>query len=68
MILENIKIQCKIKKVSISKMERDLHFTRGYIHKWNRIVPGVNKVKMVSDYLGVTVEDLIKQFGNMSRT
>ena len=55
-----IKEICKEKKISVSKLERDLDFPRGYIFQWHKIEPGVQKVKKVADYLGVKIEELIK--------
>lgn len=56
-----IRSLCKEKKLSISKLERDLEFPRGYIFQWSRIEPGILKVKKVADYLGVSIEELIEE-------
>jgi transcriptional regulator with XRE-family HTH domain len=61
MLYRKIKILCKEKNISISKMERELEFPRGYVFQWSRIEPGVQKVKKVADYLGVSIEELIKE-------
>lgn len=58
---QKIKEICREKKVSISKMERDLGFPRGYIFKWTKIEPGSQKLKKVADYLNVSIEELIKE-------
>lgn len=59
MIYDNIKAICKEKNISISKMEKDLGFPQGSIHKWNINIPSVIKVKKVTDYLNVNIGDLI---------
>jgi hypothetical protein len=61
MLYTKIKLLCKERKVPISKMERELSFPRGYIFQWGKIEPGVQKVKKVADYLGVSIEELIKE-------
>lgn len=61
MLYKRIKALCGEKKIPISKMERDLEFPRGYIFQWGKIEPGVQKVKKVADYLGVSIEELIKE-------
>ncbi|MCI8648434.1 MAG: helix-turn-helix transcriptional regulator [Firmicutes bacterium] len=63
MIYENIKEICKAKNVPISRMEEDLHFARSSVCKWNENEPGVKKVQKVAVYLGVTIEDLVKDAG-----
>lgn len=61
LLLDRVRIQCKSKKVPISKMERELKFPRGYISKWNKIIPGVDKVKKVADYLNIKIECLLNE-------
>ncbi len=61
MLYTRIKVLCREKKIPISKMERDLEFPRGYIFQWGKIEPGVIKVKKVADYLGVSIEELIRE-------
>ncbi|MDF2842511.1 MAG: hypothetical protein K0R00_937 [Herbinix sp.] len=55
-----IKEICKKRKVSISQMERDLEFPRGYLYKWTKSDPGSKKLNKVADYLGVSVEEISK--------
>lgn len=59
--MELIKIKeiSKEKKIAISKIERDLGFSRGSIFKWNSVSPSVDKVKKVADYLNVKVDKLL---------
>ncbi len=59
MIYNNVKKICDEKKVSITRMESDLGFSRGSICKWNSVDPGVSKVKKVADYLKVKLDRLI---------
>lgn len=39
---------------SIYRIEQDLGLSNGYISKWNKSMPGADKLKEVADYLGVT--------------
>ena len=59
MLYGNIKVLCKEKGISISKVEEELGFPRSYICKWNENEPGVRKVQKVADYLGVPIEALL---------
>ena len=50
----------QIKGISVGKLEKDLEFSNGSICKWNESEPGIRKVQKVADYLGVTIEELLK--------
>ena len=60
MIYQNIKSIADSKKVSIRKIEQDTGITLGSIYHWNDVKPSVDKVAKVANYLGVTVEELLK--------
>ena len=60
MIYQNIKSIADSQKVSISKIEQDTGITLGSIYHWNDVKPSVDKVVKVANYLGVTVEELLK--------
>ena len=60
MIYQNIKSIEKKQKVSIRKIEQDTGITLGSIYHWNDVKPSVDKVVKVANYLGVTVEELLK--------
>ena len=60
MIYQNIKSIADSKKVSIRKIEHDTGITLGSIYHWNDVKPSVDKVLKVANYLGVTVEELLK--------
>lgn len=59
-LFDNVKRICEEKGITISKLEMDLEFPRSYICKWNKNEPGIRKVQKVADYLGVTIEELLK--------
>lgn len=58
-IYENVKRIGKERRHSISSIERDLHFTKGSIYKWNKSAPGIQKVRAVANLLDCSIEDLV---------
>ena len=60
MIYQNIKAIADSKGISIRKIEIDTDITLGSIYHWNEIKPSVDKVAKVANYLGTTIEELIK--------
>ena len=51
---ERIRSLCKQQGVTISQMERDLHFSRGSISKIDTHKPSIDRVAKISLYLGVS--------------
>lgn len=47
------------KNKSVYRIEKDLNFSNGYISKWNKSMPGADKLQLVADYLGVTPQYLL---------
>lgn len=60
MIYEKIKEICEKKSISIYRLEKDLGFASSTVVKWKKSVPSVEKIKAIADYLGVTIEELLK--------
>lgn len=63
MLYDNVKKLCDKKGISIGKMEKDLQLSNGSICKWNENEPGIRKVQKVAEYLGVSIEELLKEKG-----
>ena len=61
MIYQNIKSIADSQHISIRKIEQETGTTLGSIYHWNDVKPSVDKVVKVANYLGVTVEDLLKE-------
>lgn len=61
MLFDNIKSLCERKGISVWRLERDLGFSNRSVSKWNETDPGIRKVQKVADYLGVAIEDLLKE-------
>lgn len=64
--VERIKEICKQRRIPIYKIEKDLGFSNAYFAKLN-VIPD-DRLKLVADYLGVTVDYLItgEEKGNTS--
>ena len=60
MIYQNIKAIAKSKKISIRKIEIDTGLVLGSIYHWDENRPSVDQVAKVANYLGTTIEELIK--------
>lgn len=59
MILDNIRTLCKEKGTTIRAVERDTGLGNGVIARWDTSSPRVENVKLVADYFGVTVDELL---------
>lgn len=60
MIYDNVKRVCDEKGISVGKLEKELDLSNGSVCKWHESEPGIRKVQKVADYLGVTIEELLK--------
>lgn len=60
MILDNIRKLCEKKGVSLWAVERATGIGNGVIARWENSSPRVENLKLVADYFGVTVDDLLK--------
>lgn len=61
MLYDNVKRICEKKGISIGKVEKDLQLSNGSICKWNDNEPGIRKVQKVAEYLGVSIEELLRE-------
>lgn len=59
MIFTNVSRLCKEHGISIAKLERELGIGNATIRNWNTSSPTVEKVKLVANYFGVTVDALL---------
>lgn len=57
-VVARIKALCKEKKITITKLEQELGFARGYIYKLNSLNPSIENVKKIASYLNVTIDEL----------
>ena len=63
MIYTNIQAICRKRKISLRALERACGIGNGVIRKWDQTAPTVWHVKAVADYLGVTVDELLRAPG-----
>ena len=61
LIANNIRKLCQKNNTSIWALERATGIGNGVIARWEHSSPGVMKLKLVADYFGVTVDDLLKE-------
>lgn len=61
MLYDQIKKLASKQGISIQKIEIDLELSNGIISKWNKAKPTINNLAKVADYLGTTVDDLLKE-------
>lgn len=60
-LFENIKRICSEKKISVLDLEHRAQLSENSIYAWKKTEPSIGKVKRVSDVLGVTVDELLKE-------
>lgn len=60
MIYEKILQYCREKNISVKKLETETGLANGTIGKWKFSNPTVANAKLVADYLGITVDELIR--------
>lgn len=65
-LVENIRTLCRQKEIGINQLERDLHMSAGYLSRWSRISPSIDKVADVARALDVTIDQLIGQTETVS--
>lgn len=57
--VERVKAICKERKIPISKLERECGFSNGYIGQLRKGMFPADRLKAVSNYLGVSVDELL---------
>lgn len=60
-LVEFIRVSCKNQGSSITKMEKDLEFANGTVGKWanGKRYPPKDKLLLVSDFLRISIEELM---------
>ena len=60
-LVEFIRVSCKNQGSSITKMEKDLKFANGTVVKWDngKRYPPKDKLLLVSDFLRISIEELM---------
>ena len=62
-LVEFIRVSCKSRNSSITKMEKDLSFANGTVGKWanGKRYPPKDKLLLVADFLQISIEELMGQ-------
>ena len=62
-LVEFIRVSCKNRNSSITKMEKDLSFANGTVGKWanGKRYPPKDKLSLVADFLQISIEELMSQ-------
>ena len=61
MIIENIKRLCADRKTKINELEAAVGLGKNTIYKWAESSPSVANLKLVADYFGCTVDELLRE-------
>ncbi|MFL2104172.1 helix-turn-helix domain-containing protein [Mycobacteroides abscessus] len=59
MIVERIVELAEQRKITLAELERKLDLSNSSIRKWNTTNPGIDKVKKVAKYFGVSTDYLL---------
>ena len=57
--VERVKELCKERKIPISRLEKDLGFSNGYIGQLRKGIFPADRLRDIADYLGVSVDYLL---------
>lgn len=62
-LVKFIRVSCKSRNSSITKMEKDLSFANGTVGKWanGKRYPPKDKLLLVADFLQISIEELMGQ-------
>lgn len=60
-IVDRIKNLSNSKNITIAELERRINIPNGTIRRWNKSVPGIDKVKKVADYFDVSIDYLLSR-------
>ena len=61
---ERVKHLCKEHGISMTKLENELNFGKGYISKLGSSQPNVNKLQQIADYFSVSLDYLMSGASN----
>ena len=61
MLLTNIRLLCKEKGISVSKLEQATGISNGTIGRWGESSPTVENVRKVAEFFDTTVDALIHE-------
>lgn len=63
MISEKIKALCDSQNTNFAQLEKAVGLGNGTLRKWDKSVPGIDKLKSVADFFGVSIDSLVGREG-----
>lgn len=60
MLVENIKKLCASRNISLSALEKTLGLGNSTISKWETCSPTVEKLSLVAEFFGCTIDELLR--------
>ena len=51
---------CSDRNITIAELERETGIGNGVISRWDTLNPRVDRLKLVADYFGVSMDELLK--------
>lgn len=60
MLYENVVSRCAAKKISICRLEREAGLGNATVRGWVKSTPNIATIQKVANYLGCTVDELLK--------
>lgn len=67
-LYERVKEAAQKRGYSINRLEKELGFARSSISKFNKNVPGMDKVKAIADFLDVPISELSDDTSDVKET
>ena len=65
--VDKVKELCKEKKIAISRLEKDLGFSNGYIRGLREGKFPSDRLKAIAEYLGVSIRVIIETIKSIKR-
>lgn len=59
-IVNRIRHLCSVKGITVAELERRMNFGNGTVRRWDNSPPAVDKFYKVSNFFGITMEELLK--------
>jgi transcriptional regulator with XRE-family HTH domain len=59
LLVKKIQELCRRNNTNFAQLERALGFSNGMLQKWDRSVPGLDKVQAVADYFKISIDELL---------
>lgn len=60
-MIQKIKKLCQEKGITINRVEKECGLSHAAIRHWDSHPPNVLRAKQVCDYLGITVDELLRE-------